>query len=207
MHGVKAMHLKLEVMERIDLKYKTKFAEYGLSTPLRKAHFLAQLQAESNFVAKSENLNYSAEQLLKVFPKYFTKQTAKDYAYKPQAIANIVYANRMGNGNTASGEGWKYRGRGFLQITGKNNYKDLTKTFKVDYINKPDLLLNEADAILSALWYWQVNGLNRYADKDDLDSVSDLINIGKLTTKEGDAHGYDKRKKYLAEWKKVFGIK
>lgn len=192
---------------RLDLKYSTMFKKYGVDTPLRVVHFLAQLDAESGMVPRSENLNYSVETMLKVFPKYFTQATAKNYVGKPQAIANRVYSNRMGNGNESSGEGWKYRGRGFIQLTGKDNYKKLTEYTGVDYVKNPDLLLTEADSIISALWYWKVNNINRFADKDDIDKVSDMINIGRPTEKYGDAHGFEKRKKFLQEWKKELNVK
>lgn len=192
---------------RLDLKYSTMFKKYGVDTPLRVVHFLAQLDAESGMVPRSENLNYSKEGLLKTFTKYFTNSTATQYARKPEAIANRVYANRMGNGDESSGEGWKYRGRGFIQITGKNNYKKLSEYTGVDYINNPDLLLNEADSIISALWYWKVNNLNRFADIDNIDKVSDMVNIGRPTERYGDSHGFDKRKKFLNEWKKQLNIK
>ena len=101
-------------------KYKTILETEGINTPLRLSHFMAQIEHESGLKPISENLNYSAERLRIVFPKYFiSKEDAKRYAMNPEKIANRVYANRMGNGSEASGEGWKYRGRGFIQITGK----------------------------------------------------------------------------------------
>lgn len=193
-------------MNRLDIKYKTIFEKYGVNTPLRKAHFLAQLDAETGMVPRSENLNYSEKRLLEVFPKYFNSVTAKQYANKPEKIANKVYANRMGNSTEQSGDGWKYRGRGFIQLTGKNNYQALSKEMQVDYLKNPDMLLREADSILSALWYWKTNNLNKYADLDDIDKVSDMVNIGRPTEKYGDAHGFEKRKTFLKEWKKEFNI-
>lgn len=193
-------------MNRLDLKYRTLFKEYGIDTPLRKAHFLAQLEAESGLVSKRENLNYSEEGLLKTFKKYFTPAQAKLYARKPEKIANRVYANRMGNGSENSGDGWKYRGAGFLQITGKDNFKALSKYVGVDYVNNPQLLLNESDAMIAALWYWKVNNLNKYADQDNIDKVSDMINIGRPTQTYGDAHGFEKRKEFLKKWKKELAI-
>ena len=134
------------------LKYKTQFEKYNLITPLRIAHFMAQIEHESNLKSISENLNYSRERLLKIFPKYFTSKNVDQYARNPQKIANKVYANRMGNKGELSGDGWKYRGRGFIQLTGFNNYKALSEISKVDYLNNPDLLLIEADALISSLW-------------------------------------------------------
>lgn len=190
-------------MKRLDLKYSSLFKKYDVTTKLRKAHLLAQLDAESGMIPREENLNYSAKRLLEVFPKYFTQKTANEYANKPEKIANRVYANRMGNGSEASGDGWKYRGVGFIQLTGKDNFTKLSKFTGIDYVSNPRLLLNEADSMISALWYWSVNSLNKYADRDDLDTVSDVINIGRPTEKYGDAHGFEKRKKFLQEWKKV----
>ncbi len=185
-------------------KYKTLLDKQGINTPLRLAHFFGQAYAESKLEVVSENLNYSTEELLKTFKKYFNSTTAKQYARKPQAIANRVYANRMGNGPEACGDGWKYRGRWFFQITGKANYIELTKDTGVDYISNPDSKLTEADAMVTALWYWNERGLSRFADVDDVDAVSDIINIGKRTGIRGDANGYAHREKYTRELKKLF---
>jgi putative chitinase len=185
-------------------KYKSLFENYKVNTDLRLAHFYAQIDHESGMKPISENLMYSAEALGKVFRKYFpTPVMANKYARQSEKIANIVYSNRMGNGNNESGDGWKYRGRGFIQITGKSNYIVLSKDTMIDYLNKPELLLNEPDALISALWYWNKNKLNTLADKDDLDAISDLINIGRLTDKEGDANGFKDRKEKLNKWKKL----
>lgn len=189
----------------ISKKYKSLLTRYGMTTPLRLAHFFAQVAHESGLKPISENLNYSAKGLRGIFKKYFpTEALANSYARQPMKIANRVYANRMGNGSEASGEGWKYRGRGFIQITGKSNYLALTADTGVDYLSNPDLLLNEADSLISALWYWKKTNLNKYADIDDLDSISDLINLGRMTPKEGDSNGYADRKAKLAYYKKLF---
>src|SRR5690606_10748069 len=120
---------------------------------IRQAHLLAQLAHESNLKPVSENLNYSAARLGEIFKKYFpTTALANAYARQPEKIANRVYANRMGNGDESSGDGWKYRGRGFIQLTGKSNYTALSDFTGIDYVSSPDLLLNEADALISALW-------------------------------------------------------
>lgn len=186
-------------------KYKSLLDKNIINTPLRLSHFFAQLTHESNLKPISENLNYSTNGLLKIFNKYFPNENiANKYARKPQSIANKVYANRGGNGDEKSGDGWKYRGRGFTQITLKDNYKELSKDIDVDYINNPDLLLNEADAMISAIWYWnKING-NKYADDDDLDTISDLINIGRKTIKIGDSNGYLDRHNHLNKLKKIF---
>lgn len=174
-------------------RYKTQFTRFEVNTPLRIAHFMAQLEHESNLKPIVENLNYSKESLLKVFPKYFKNGIEDKYARKPEKIANRVYANRMGNKEEQSGDGWKYRGRGFIQLTGFNNYKALSKALNIDYINNPDLLLNEADALMSALWFWYTNNLNHLADLDDIVSITKKINGGLI--------GIEDRKRKLLKWK------
>jgi putative chitinase len=189
---------------RLDQKYKTLFNSYQVNTTLRIAHFLAQAEHESGLKPIAENLNYSAKGLSTTFRRYFpTPQDTLRYERKPQLIANKVYANRMGNGSEDTGEGWKYRGRGFFQITGKNNYLVLSKDVRIDCFNNPDLLLEEPNALISALWYWNKHKLNDLADKDDLDAISDIINIGHSTVKEGDSNGYLHRKELLLKWKKL----
>lgn len=159
-------------------KYKTLFENYKINTPLRLAHFMAQIEHESNLKPISENLNYSAKGLMQTFSKYFTTAESLLYARKPEKIANRVYANRMGNGNEASGDGWKFRGRGFIQITGQDNYTALSIATSIDYISNPDLLLSEADSLISALWFWKKTGLNKLADEDNLKKITRRINGG-----------------------------
>lgn len=180
------------------LKYKTLFQKHNVSTPLRIAHFMAQIEHESNLRPISENLNYSKEGLLRVFPRYFTKDNVDQYAKKPEKIANKVYANRMGNSNESSGDGWKYRGRGFIQLTGFNNYKNLSDSMKIDYVNNPNLLLTEADALISSLWFWSTNDLNTFADKDDIKTITKRIN--------GGTNGIEDREKKLLVWKKRLNV-
>ena len=175
--------------------YKTLFDKYGINTPLRIAHFLTQLEHESGLKPISENLNYSSERLRQIFPKYFiSKADADRYARQPERIANRVYANRMGNGNEASGEGWKYRGRGFIQITGKINYFQLANDTDLDCLKNPDLLLEEPNALISALWFWNKAGLNKLADKDDLKGITRKIN--------GGYNGLEHRQELLIKYKK-----
>ena len=195
---------KIEKALELAKKYKILLNKNGVNTKLRLAHFFAQAFHESRLEPISENLNYSARRLREVFPRYFTSAQANQYAGKPQAIANRVYANRMGNGLESCGDGWKYRGRGLFQITGKSNYMALSMDTGVDYITNPDLLLTEADSLIAALWYWNERGLSRFADADDVDSVSDLINIGKKTLKVGDSHGYTARYNATQQLKKLF---
>lgn len=160
-------------------KYKTLLSKYGVNTKLRISHFMAQTEHESGLKPISENLNYSAERLLVIFPKYFiSKEDANRYARQPEKIANRVYANRMDNGNEASGDGYKYRGRGFIQITGRSNYTELSKDTGIDFVTNPDLLLEEVNSMVSALWFWNKNGLNALADKNDIKAITKRINGG-----------------------------
>lgn len=179
-------------------KYRTLLANHQINTPLRLAHFFAQLEHESNLKPVEENLNYSWQALMKVFRKYFpTEDLARSYHRQPERIANRVYADRMGNSNEASGDGWRFRGRGFIQITGKNNYTQLTEDTGIDYLNNPELLLTEADSMISALWFWDKNNLNFHADRDDARKVTRIIN--------GGFNGLAHRMQLTEKYKKVFG--
>jgi len=182
----------------LSTKYKTLLGKYGINTPLRLAHFFSQLAHESNLKPISENLNYSAKGLRQTFGKYFTELEAIKYQRKPEMIANRVYANRMGNGNEASGDGWKFRGRGFIQLTGKSNYFLLSKDVKIDYLNEPDLLLNESDAMVASLWFWKRNNLNAFADSDDINMITKRVN--------GGFNGINHRKELLEKYKKTYAI-
>lgn len=133
--------------------------QFAITNSFRLTHFLAQTAHESgNFRYTRENLNYSEEGLLKVFPKYFDKNTAGIYARKPEMIANIVYELRMGNGDKNSGDGWKYRGRGYIQLTGKTNYKTFGDYIGVNLLDNPDLVATKY-ALTSAAWYFEKNKL------------------------------------------------
>jgi putative chitinase len=177
----------------LQTKYKSLLDKYGVNTPLRIAHFFAQLEHESNLKPIAENLNYGASGLIRVFRKYFTDLEAIQFANQPQIIANRVYANRMGNGNEKSGDGWKYRGRGFIQITGFDNYKQLSKDTGIDFVSNPDLLLEEVNSMISALWFWNKANLNKLADKNDLKGITKRINGGY----NGLAHRNELLNKYL----------
>ena len=184
---------------RLDQKYKPLLDRYGINTPLRVAHAMAQLEHESGLKPISENLSYSAKGLGTTFKKYFpTVILCNKYANQPQRIANIVYANRMGNGSVNSGEGWKYRGRGFIQITGKENYFRLHIDTDLDCVKNPDLLLIEENAMLSACWFWKLKGLNSLADKDDIVSITKRVN--------GGLFGLEHRKELLKKWKLTLNI-
>ena len=155
---------------------------FGINTPLRLAHFLAQCAHESGgFKFKYENLNYSESGLLKVFSKYFTLTTAKTYARQPEKIGSRVYANRMGNGPESSQEGFKYRGRGYIQLTGKENYTKFSDFVNEDCVVNPDLVA-EKYPLASAMFFFTVNNLWVICDKgtrtDVITAVTKRVNGG-----------------------------
>ena len=170
--------------------------KFEINTPLRLAHFLAQCGHESGgFKVVSENLNYGAAGLQSIFKKYFTAESAKEYQRKPEKIANIVYANRMGNGNQASGEGYKFRGRGFIQLTGKDNYTAFDKTVEDDIIANPELVATKYP-LLSAAWFFHKNGLHKIADEGATDVV-----VTKVTKRvNGGTIGLPDRIKHFNEY-------
>lgn len=153
-----------------------------INTPQRIADFLGQLGHETGgFTRLEENLNYSATRLIQVFGKYFTHANVLGYATYPVKIANRVYANRMGNGDEASGDGWRYRGRGMIQLTGKANYQEYERADPVcGCVAQPDLLLQPRWAARSAAWYWQRHGLNELSDAGNFDELTRRINRAKL---------------------------
>jgi putative chitinase len=149
------------------------------NTENRKAGFLAQTAHESgSFIRIVENLNYSKDGLLATFPKYFDATTAEQYARKPDKIANRVYANRMGNGDEASGDGWKFKGRGLIQLTGKTNYTNCGKFYDMDLVSNSAFLETVEGAVKSAIWFWTQNKIYQYADKDDIKAMTKAINGG-----------------------------
>ena len=147
-------------------------AKFELNTPLRLAHFLAQAGHESGgFKAVTENLNYGAKGLLGVFPKYFPSTVkAEAYQRQPEKIANLVYGGRMGNGPEATGEGFKFRGRGYIQLTGKANYTEFDKVVDENLLESPDLVATKYP-LLSAAWFFHKNGLHKIADGGATDAV------------------------------------
>lgn len=183
-------------------------AEFSISTPQRIAGFLSQCAHESGgFERLQENLNYSADGMAGIWPKRFAvlgpdgKPVKKDgknqpnkFALalhrKPEMIANVVYSNRMGNGPTESGEGWKYRGRGLKQLTGKDNHRACSAGLGVDLVSNPDLLLEPVYAARSAAWFWSTNKCNVFADAEDIEGLTRKINGGLI--------GIDDRKKRYA---------
>lgn len=159
-------------------------AKADLSTTMRQAFFFAQTAHESLiFTVLEENLNYSASGLLKVFPKYFNSKNVNSFARDPQSIANRVYANRMGNGTEESGDGWRYRGRGFIQLTGKANYQAFAKSANKSMEDILEYAGTVEGAAASASWFWNQNKLNRFADKNDYVGLTRVINGG-LTGQE-----------------------
>jgi len=176
--------------------------DYDINTPQREAAFLAQCAHESGgFTALHENLNYRAATLRKVFPKYFpTDALAEQYASQPnkaELIANRVYANRMGNGDEASGDGYRYCGRGLIQLTGKNNYQAFADSLEMPVEDVPAFLETFEGAIQSACWFWEANNLNQYADTDDILTMTKRINGGTI--------GLEDRKKHYEHAKHVLG--
>jgi putative chitinase len=164
--------------------------QFDINTPDRIAGFLSQVAHESaGFTATSENLNYSAESLCRVWPSRFNADNCQEYARNPEKIANKAYCDRMGNGDEASGDGWKYRGKGLIQLTGKDNYTRFAADTGVDAVENPELLAQPEMAALSAGWFWSTNGLNALADSKDVVAMTKRIN--------GGTHGLaDRQSKY-----------
>ena len=157
------------------------FPKYSVDTPERIAGFLAQCGHESGgFRFVEENLNYSAKALDSVFGKYFKNggRDAKKYARKPEKIANVVYGNRMGNGDEDSGDGWQFKGRGYIQLTGRNNYTSFAESVDMDLDECIDYLKTPKGALESALWFWDTNKLNKYCDKHDVKGMTKRVNGG-----------------------------
>ena len=154
--------------------------DYEINTPLRVAHFIAQCAHESgNFVFVKENLNYKAASLRKIFSKYFpTDELAAQYANKPERIANRIYANRMGNGPEESGDGFRYCGRGLIQLTGKDNYTFFAGSLGISVEDASEYLQTFEGAAQSACFFWEQNRLNRFADANDVKGLTRAINGG-----------------------------
>jgi len=174
--GLKLDKLKGHIPDSVIAMIPDTAAKFGINTPLRLAHFLAQCGHESaGFKATQENLNYSAKGLMGIFKKYFpTEALAKQYERNPQKIASKVYGGRMGNGAEATGEGYKFRGRGYIQLTGKDNYTAFGKSIGEDIVANPDVVSGKY-ALLSAAWFWSNNGLNKLADGGSTDVVVTTI--------------------------------
>ena len=178
------------------------FPDYDINTPKRMAAFIAQCSHESGgFMVLKENLNYKAATLRKIFPKYFPNdQIAQDYASRPNkqiAIASKVYANRMGNGDEASQEGWKFCGRGLIQLTGKSNYQAFADSLEMNINDVPEYLATFEGAAQSACWFWETNKLNQWADAGDILTLTKRINGGTI--------GLEDRKKHYEHALHVLG--
>lgn len=175
--------------------------KFAITTMARQAAFLAQILHESNeFQSLQENLNYSPLRLQQVWPSRFkSEQLALSYGNQPEKLANFVYAGRLGNGSQESGDGWKYRGRGLIQLTGRTNYSNCANALEIDVLNDPDLLLKPDAACLSAAWFWQVHGLNVLADSNPGANANDNFT---LITKRinGGLNGLQER---LAYWNRA----
>jgi len=153
--------------------------KYDINTPQRQAMFLAQVAHESaNFRATVENFNYSAEGLRKTFGKYFDETSAQEYARDPERIANRAYANRMGNGDEASGDGWRFRGRGLIQLTGRTNYALYSLQNANNALIEPESVGRIELASDSAGWFWSTNRLNQLSDTGDIRAVTRRVNGG-----------------------------
>jgi putative chitinase len=195
--GLKLDKLRGHIPDAVIAMIPDTAAKFQINTPLRLAHFLAQCGHESGgFRATQENLNYSAKGLNGIFRKYFpTEAAAAAYARQPQKIASKVYANRMGNGSEASGEGYKFRGRGYIQLTGKENYTAFGKSIGEDIISNPDVVASKY-ALLSAAWFFSKNGLHRMADEGASDAV-----VTKITKRvNGGTIGLPDRIKHFKEY-------
>lgn len=158
--------------------------DYEINTAQRIAAFVAQCAHESNgFTAIKENLNYRPESLVKLFGKYFDLQLAQQYCAHPnkqEAIANRIYASRMGNGDEASGDGYRYCGRGLIQLTGKSNYQSFADSLQMAVEDVPEYLATFEGAAQSACWFWEANNLNRWADAGDIVKMTKIINGGTI---------------------------
>jgi putative chitinase len=173
--------------------------DYGIDTPQRVAAFIAQCAHESgNFRFLSENLNYRWETLRKLFSKYFpTDELAKQYEKKPEKIANRIYGGRMGNGPEETGDGFRYCGRGLIQLTGRANYEAFADSIESTPEEVSEYLGTFEGAVQSACWFWETNNLNQFADTDDIKTMTRRINGGFI--------GLADREKHYEHAKHVFG--
>lgn len=177
--------------------FNNAFERFEINTPERIAMFMAQVGHESGGLCTlEENLNYKPERLQQIFPKYFRDVDPNDYGRNPEKIANRVYSNRMGNGDEESGDGYRYRGRGAIQLTGKDNYTHCGNDLGVDLTENPDYLTTPEGAIASAAWFWNSRDLNKWADEGDVLTVTKKINGGTI--------GLDERKALYEEALEIF---
>ena len=177
-----------ELLETLVDPLNAALDRYEINTPERVAMFMAQVGHESGGLKRrEENLNYSAQRLTQVFPKYFRDVDPNDYARNPEKIANRVYGNRMGNGDEDSGDGYRYRGRGFIQLTGKNNYTAFANAMGMTLDEAVDYLSTAEGAAMSAAWFWDMRNLNADADRGDVVTVTKKINGGTIGLHERQA--------------------
>jgi len=198
--NLKLANLKGHIPDAVIAMIPDTAAKFAINTPLRLAHFLAQCGHESGgFRATQENLNYSAKGLMGIFKKYFPNASlAAQYERKPAKIAARVYGGRMGNGNEASGEGYKFRGRGYIQLTGKENYTAFGKSIGEDILSNPDVVSSKY-ALLSAAWFFSKNGLHKMADSGASDAV-----VTQITKRvNGGTIGLPDRIKHFKEYYKL----
>jgi putative chitinase len=195
--GLKLEKLKGHIPDAVIAQIPDTASKFQIDTPLRLAHFLAQCGHESGgFRATQENLNYSAKGLNGIFKKYFpTEAAAKPYERQPAKIASKVYGGRMGNGPESTGEGFKFRGRGYIQLTGKDNYTAFGKSINEDILSNPDKVASSY-ALLSAAWFFNKNGLHKMADEGSTDTV-----VTKITKRvNGGTIGLADRIKHFKEY-------
>jgi putative chitinase len=172
--------------------------KFEINNPRRVSMFMAQLSHESNGLQKNEEgLYYSVKRLLEVFPRYFKKINPANYAGNPQKFANYVYANRMGNGPENSGDGFKFHGRGLIQLTGEDNYERFARDMGMSINDAVSYITTPEGSCMSAGWFWSVNRLNQYADRRDIDGCSRVINGGSI--------GLDERRALYNKARVIFG--
>lgn len=195
--------LKGQIPDNVYSEIQSVVDKFEMNTPIRLSHFIGQCAHESgNFKFVSENLNYSTKGLLTIFPKYFKQPgLAEAYARNPERIASRVYADRMGNGEEGTHDGWIYRGRGYIQLTGKNNYSEFDKFVDENIIQNPDLV-SKKYPLFSAGWFFYKNKLNSISDKglneNTIKELTKRINGGK--------NGLQERINYTMKFGKILGV-
>lgn len=207
--------------EELYLKYNTLFKKSGFVTARRLACFFGQIEGEvgKSMLPKQEDGYYTdITRLRQIFKTPFRNKSdefVRMYLKNSKKLLNYVYAYRDGNRSEESGDGYKYSGKGIIQLSMRKQYEKCSIETGIDFINHPELLLTEANSLIAAIWYWNANNLSKYADvwsvdnEKPIDSISDIVNIGTKTTKIGDAHGYHARlastKRHLEIFKKILG--
>lgn len=198
--------IKPEIDMKLYNKYKNYLDKANINTTLRLSHFFAQMKQESGLVPKRESLNYSVEALIRMFGRHrISIEEANRYGRKPGqkanqvVLANILYGGEWGRknlGNTQPNDGWYFRGGGLKQITGRYNITKLSIDTGIDFVGNPDLLVNEQESMIAAIWFWTENRLNRIADTDNVKAVTKVVN--------GGYNGLDKRTQFTNEFKTIF---